>query len=69
MEIQRLEREKNAILRLIEVYRLKVDLHSQDSGIKQMLKTLIKQDFKVEDLKAQMSKKINEEKEIIQKME
>jgi hypothetical protein len=48
---------------------MQIDLHSKDSGIKMMLKNLIKQEFSIEELKASMAKKIAEEKDIIAKLE
>lgn len=58
-----------SIKKILEFYNLKLDLHTQDSGIKGMLKNMIKQDFSISDLKAKMNKKIEEEKEILLRLE
>lgn len=54
---------------MIEFYKIKIELSVQDSGIKGMLQSMIKQDFSIEDLKLQMEKKIQEEKAILKRLE
>lgn len=47
LEIQRLQRELQNIQKIIEFFNLKISLHSQESGIKGMLQSLIKADFPI----------------------